>query len=342
MDDDEIARQLHEEWAPRAAASLRRTHPDPQVKAAILRQILNTPRPKRRLHHRLQWWTVTPGRITALGASLATIAAAIVTLTIWPAPPKPSQAATPKALDYKIWVAATTATDLLQQAATAAQTSDSAKDGTVEYIHTEEWNLNTRIGHDTVTSAVIPNEKQLWRGPHDTAVVIEQYRPPQFPNDDAKQAWEDDGSPGANTTPTRTTYPPGTYELFWHDRPPIQPQQLRTWLAHQHNVTDDAQLLMAIVDLLKSRVLTGPERATTLQLIAQMPTLEYTGTVIDRASRPGQAFSTTSTFSGQPTRYTIIILSNVGLEGARRNTHTIARFLASQNSKPQQHAASTK
>lgn len=42
------------------------------------------------------------------------------------------------------------------------------------------------------------------------------------------------------------------------------------------------------------------------------------------------------------TDYTIIILSNAGLEEARRNTHTIARFLASQNSKPQQHAASTK
>ena len=40
--------------------------------------------------------------------------------------------------------------------------------------------------------------------------------------------------------------------------------------------------------------------------------------------------------------YTIIILSNTGLEEARRNTHVVARFLASQNSNPQQHAAAGK
>ena len=34
-----------------------------------------------------------------------------------------------------------------------------------------------------------------------------------------------------------------------------------------------------------------------------------------------------------------VILSNTGLEEARRNTHVVARFLASQNSNPQQHAA---
>jgi hypothetical protein len=43
-DDEEIVRQLREEWGPAAAASLERLQPDLEVKEAILRRILRTPR----------------------------------------------------------------------------------------------------------------------------------------------------------------------------------------------------------------------------------------------------------------------------------------------------------
>ena len=44
MDDEQIARELHERWGPLAAVSASRFAPDPTVAAALLRKIMREPR----------------------------------------------------------------------------------------------------------------------------------------------------------------------------------------------------------------------------------------------------------------------------------------------------------
>jgi hypothetical protein len=305
-DDEKIARQLHERWGPLAAASRARLEPDQHTKEQILQRILREPRQPRR---RRRGW---PARSQTLwlGGAAAAIATAAVTAVIvvlaWPQEPVPALAATPPSLDYQAGPPVPV-TRLLNEIAGAAQATGQPGAGPVEFIHFETWDLNARIDNQHVTTAVVPSHQQLWRKPDDAATVIARYGTPWFPDDVARRAWEADGSPGSDTAPRRTDDPPGGHTWLWADRPPTNPSLLQSWLRQNHNIVDTGGYFTAVVDLLKERVLTGPERAAVLRLLATLPNIDYTGTVKDRAGRPGEAFSTTSTAGGLPARHTLIL-----------------------------------
>ncbi|WP_245603514.1 hypothetical protein [Salinispora cortesiana] len=67
------------------------------------------------------------------------------------------------------------------------------------------------------------------------------------------------------------------------------------------------QYLESIAELAGVRLLNPAQRAAALRLLAELPGITVTGTVTDRAGRPGEAFSITSDFHGLPTQYTVII-----------------------------------
>lgn len=311
-DDEEIARQLNERWGPLAAASRARLEPDPHTKEQILQRILQEPRqkPPRR---RGRWW---PARSRTLlfggtAAVAAAVVAAVVLVVAWPSTSAPVYAATPPSLIYQL-DRPESATALLDQLARAAEAAGRPGDGKVEYIHTQSWDLDARIDDRQVTTAVVPLDKQIWRKADDAVTTIEKYGTPWFPDATSRRAWQADGSPGSDATPRRTEHPPGRYGLLWTERPPTNPDQLRAWLRDNHSITDSGGYFTAVVDLLKERVLTGPERAAVLRLLASLPDVDYTGTVTDRAGRPGAAFSTTSAAGGLPARHTLILDGTFG------------------------------
>lgn len=303
MSDDDVLRQLREEWEPRAAASPRGWNPDPRAQADSLARIMQLSRDRQLAATQDPPHQLRRPRRRLVALVLAGLAAVAVT---WP---QPSYAATPKPLTYHLR-AGVAAADLLQQAANAATASNPRGAGSVEFIRTSSWDITGRIDGRKVSTAVVPVNKQLWRGPGTTAVTVRQYGQPTFPHQDARTAWEHDGSPGANSRPVRTEHPAGSYGTRWPDRPPTRAESLRSWLG-QHD-GDGGPLLVAIADLLKERVLTGPEAAGIFTLLAGLPDLEYSGTVVDRGGRSGEAFSITSDYSGLPTRYTVIVDTNAG------------------------------
>ncbi|GAA4474264.1 CU044_5270 family protein [Phytohabitans houttuyneae] len=315
MSDDDVLRQLREEWEPRAAASPRGWNPDPRVQANSLARLAELSRDRQMAAGEQARLPRRSSRKQRLTLTVASIAAAVVTVvvigSVIGSGPQPSYAATPDALVYHPG-AAVTATDLLRQAAKAALASKVGGAGSVDFIRTSSWDLNSRVDGRKVTTAVVPLNKQLWRGPGGAAVTVRQYGQPTFPDQDSRAAWEANGSPGANSRPIRVDHSAGDYPFLWPDRPPTRDGRLRDWLGQGHDVTTSGPLLMAIADLLNERVLTGPEAAAVLRLLAELPDLEYTGTVVDRAGRPGEAFSVTSDYSGLPTRYTVIVDVDAG------------------------------
>jgi hypothetical protein len=314
VSDDDVLQQLREEWEPRAAASPRGWNPDPRVQAESLARITQLSRDRQTAakRSRLPW---RRSRGQRLAFTVASIAAAVMTVvvigSVIGSGPQPSYAATPDALVYRPG-AAVAPTDVLRQAAKAALASKADGPRSVEFIRTSSWDLNGRVDGRKVTTAVVPLNKQLWRGPGGAAVTVRQYGQPTFPDQDSRAAWEADGSPGANSRPVRDEHSAGSYPFLWPDRPPTHDERLREWLGQHHDVTSSGPLLMAIADLLKERVLTGSEAAAVLRLLAELPDLEHTGTVVDRGGRSGEAFSVTSDYSGLPTRYTLIIDVDAG------------------------------
>lgn len=90
---------------------------------------------------------------------------------------------------------------------------------------------------------------------------------------------------------------------------PADPEEFRAWLESAHGVPVAApiDLTAAMHDLLTVQDLGPQQRAAFLRMLADMPGLTYDGEATDRAGRHVQAFSLTSSKSGEPTRYTFLI-----------------------------------
>jgi hypothetical protein len=215
---------------------------------------------------------------------------------------RPAYAATPPALAVATPRAGNSGRDSLEQiATTAANASDATA---VDHLVTDRWDLNSTIDGRTVTSAVIPSRRQLWRTGEDRARTIEQYLAPQFPTTNDRENWRADGSPRGDGE-ARADYPAGTFPAAFPGRPPLRPDALADWLRRAD--TSDVAIINGTADLLNERALTGPERAAVLRVLARRTTLSYAGTTVDRAGRPGQAFATTSRSSGAEVTHLFVI-----------------------------------
>jgi hypothetical protein len=179
----------------------------------------------------------------------------------------------------------------------------------VEHLVTRSWALNSTIDGRTVTSAVIATQRELWRE-GDRGRIVEQNLPPEFPSEEDRATWREDGSPGADRAPRRTDLPPGQLITAWTDRPPTEPGRLRRWLRRADS--SDAAIPVAVADLLRERVLTVPERLALLRVLATEPGLRLLGTTADRAGRTGLVFATTSSSGGGEHTYRLVISPDTG------------------------------
>ncbi|GII29399.1 CU044_5270 family protein [Planotetraspora mira] len=250
----------------------------------------------------------------ALAGTLATVGALTLSLTLVTSgtggAPTPAAAAvaTPKLLTYVQDAPAQDAPEILGRLAdTAAHRPDTVVTGT-EHLKNRGWYLNSSVDDGRTTSAVVPTERESWIDPDGSAHSVTRTGAPEFPTVKARDYWKKQGWSTKPGKPEVKDTQAGVEGRMWKDRPPTDPEALKTWLEQGHPVKNGpAETVVAITDLIGERVLSAPERAAVLRVLATVPGLRYEGTTTDRAGRTGKAFSLDSDHGGLPNRKTLIV-----------------------------------
>ncbi|MFJ9446316.1 CU044_5270 family protein [Kitasatospora sp. NPDC101235] len=249
-------------------------------------------------------------RVLALAGTAAAVGALTlgVTVLLPGTSSTPAAAATPKLLTYVQDSPSQDAAKILGQIAdTAARQPDTSVSGT-EHFKRRDWSLSAVMGAGQTASAIVATESEGWVDPDGSAHSTSRAEAPEFPNEEARQYWKDHGWPTEAGKLEVNDEPAGSRARMWDDRPPTDPKVLKTWLEQGHPVENGpAETLAAITDLLRERVLSAPERAAVLRVLADVPGLAYQGTTTDRAGRTGKAFSLDGDHGGLPKRHTLIV-----------------------------------
>jgi hypothetical protein len=217
------------------------------------------------------------------------------------------EAATPPELAYsgteETMDAASRLTAIADHTATLPDTTGH---GRFDHLRYQQWSLFTRIDGEQVTSAVVPQQTELWLAGDGSGAgkLVRTFLTPQFRDGAQERAWQNAGSPGRHEPPLVLDSP----ARMWDGRPPTGPSALTAWLRQGHPASAGPQeLLVAITDLVKEQVLTPAERAAVLRVLSKLPHLADLGTTTDRAGRPARAFAVTSSGQGLPTRFTLLV-----------------------------------
>ncbi|MFD7639129.1 CU044_5270 family protein [Kitasatospora sp. NPDC059795] len=232
----------------------------------------------------------TPSRrrvLVPLGV-LATGAAAVLAFGLLPGGTTGNaQAATPPPLHYRAPATTNPAPQLLEDIAQHTATL-SEPDGPDTVLEWREWNLFTRIDGDTATSRVVTETHKALLHPDGSGTDVRAF----------------EGEKPRTQQLHRGLYP---------DPLPTDPAALRETLRRSTPAVDNPSgAAEAIRSVLRAQALDPAQRAALLRLIAAIPGLRHDGTVVDRAGRPGEAFSAESAGSGLPTRYTFIVDPTTG------------------------------
>ncbi len=234
--------------------------------------------------------------LVAAGA-VSAVAAALLAL---PGGSGSASAATPAPLAYHL-TPEQASTDASTQILEIARTARSAAEAptTPLGLHWQEWSLNTRDDHGNISSRVVPYDYRILDSP---AGPVRERR-----------------SLGGSEKTRKDLFHPTLQDIST----PQDGQALKHWLRRRTpGVDEPLGASQAVHDLLVERALSAGQRAAVLELIASLPGIEATGTVTDRAGRPGIAYSATSRESGLPTRYTFIIDPATGSVLAQEATLT--------------------
>ncbi|WP_054570092.1 CU044_5270 family protein [Frankia sp. R43] len=224
----------------------------------------------------------------------------------------PAQAATPPSLAYQAEPG--TAREVLHTLADrlrATHSGEDTQDGEAppttgyHYVRTQSWDLTTRIDGISVRSAVLPVTREVWRAGDGSGRVRTAPGEPQFPSEQARRAWEDEGHP--RPSPGDETIAPGGLSAMYPTDLPADTAGLAVALAAGHPVENGpAETLVAVADLYLEQAPSAPVRAAVLDIVADIPQVYLLGRAVDRAGRPALAVAVDSAMSGLPTRYTLL------------------------------------
>ena len=181
--------------------------------------------------------------------------------------------------------------------------------GPYDHLAYEGWYLGTRVDGHVVSSAVLPQVFEVWIGRDGSGRRISAYGAPTFPTPEHERAWRRNGSPGGDGNRHDEPLTPDQPLGWWQGTTlSTDPVLLARQLQHAHPVENGpAEVLVAISDLHRERVLDGPLRAAVLRVLATVPGMEYHGGVTDRRGRVGAAFSLEHDLGGLPTRTTFVV-----------------------------------
>ncbi|MET7750402.1 CU044_5270 family protein [Micromonospora sp. NPDC005367] len=277
---------------------------DEERRARDLARILasdRTDRPARR---------AVPRRRLVLAAGAVVLAVAAGGIALETArEPQPAYAATPAILTYGPPASAEPASVRLRHLAevAAGQPAPQRPAGTVEYLESANWFLNSSITGGRTTSAVVPEQWRSWRTDDDSGRKLKKALPPTFRSDADRREWKRRGGRTDSSEETRN-YAAGEFYSRWRGAVPTEATTLREWLTAGASAPEfPVQYLEAIAELVGVRLLNPAQRAAALRLLADLPDITVTGTVTDRAGRSGEAFSITSDAHGLPAQYTVIV-----------------------------------
>lgn len=246
--------------------------------------------------------------VLAAGAVVLAMAAGAVALET-AREPQPAYAATPAILTYGPPASAEPASVRLRHLAEVAarQPAPQRSAGTVEHLESANWFLNSSITGERTTSAVVPEQWRSWRTDDDAGRKVRKALPPTFRSDADRREWKKRGGRIDSSEETRD-YAAGEFYSRWRGAVPTDATALRGWLTAGASAPEaPVQYLEAVAELAGVRLLNPAQRAAALRLLADLPAITVTGTVTDRAGRPGEAFSITSDAHGLPAQYTVII-----------------------------------
>ncbi|HEY5261124.1 MAG TPA: CU044_5270 family protein [Solirubrobacteraceae bacterium] len=222
---------------------------------------------------------------TAVAGALLAVLVLILVHTL--SSPTPTLAATPKPLAYHTPLpgAPSGRQELLNLAAAAArQRTARTNHPRYAYTKTRGWYLDSRIGAGSTTSAVVPSTTESWLAPDGSGrmrTVAEEPGDHRYV-DDFKLA--------------------GGHALLRLSR---DEAVLARELARGHPRSDGpVERFVALSDLANRQPIPAAVESVILRLLASTPGLINSGTVTDRAGRPGVAVSLDSAYTGLPNRYT--------------------------------------
>lgn len=272
-----------------------------------------------------------PGR-TLVRAGLATATAAVlmaislVTANVLAPDTELAHAATPALTGHET-AEGEPATAILHQLARQAEAQPSVDHDGNTTIRTERWSLAITVDAGekaegraassddsgaalSVTTAVIPVLRDLTRHPDGSVRIREVEGEAQFPNDAYRRAWNEQGQPGAQGRVIRDeTLPAGALPERFPAELPAAPDKLLAILAADRPAVkhDAGELLLAVHDLRRQRLLGGAVRTALFELLADRPGIVSLGTTTDRAGREALAVAADSDHSGWPNRHILLL-----------------------------------
>ena len=203
-------------------------------------------------------------------------------------------AATPPLLHYQATPGLPAAAVLLRQLADRADAQPVPPAGRYHFLNIKSWSLWTRVdsageGH----SRVVPSTAQSWIADDGSGRVVQV-------QDGHHQ--------------TRTLGPGEWARMYDVAGLSTDPAVLAGQLAVGHPTANGvAERLVAVTDLWKQQAPPPAPQAAMLRVLATQPGLVNRGTVTDRAGRTGVAVSIDSSYTGLPTRYTLILDPTTGM-----------------------------
>jgi hypothetical protein len=204
-------------------------------------------------------------------------------------PGRPELRMTPALLTYTVDGSPDSAVSRLRALAETAENAEPLPGaGPYDHLVVEGWYLNSEISGGQTRSEIIPQRNETWWAEDDSGRILRT-------------------EPGADAYDAR--FARGEFIDEFDGRPPTSVAELEAWLTD--GPATSRSRFDAIGDLLGCRALTPVERATVLRVLADTPGIYYSGTTVDRAGRPGLAFSI-DIADGLPARLTYVVDESSG------------------------------
>lgn len=168
----------------------------------------------------------------------------------------------------------------------------------VTYLRQQEWAVDTTAPTYAEAAKVIAHDVQTWRTPDQAGRLCRVVLPSQPAGTERAERTAAVDAPAPcgdretpNTLNVPFSYPDGEPVIS----PAVDTDQLTAQFASDQPIRQGDQfLLRAVVHAFQYYALMPVQRAAALSVLATAATLRYRGPTVDRAGRPGQAFTVTS------------------------------------------------
>jgi hypothetical protein len=217
-------------------------------------------------------------------------------------------AATPPPLSYHVDSAQSGRAVLLQLAAVAARqpVPSAPARGPYAYAKSAGWYLNIRVDGAASSSTIVATVTESWTRADGWARILKIRA-----STDGSRVTEPTGRPVVVddfTVPAGGRFPDPLLRLSAD--PTVVAQQLKA--GDPPKQTEPVENFLWLTDLSLRQPVPSNVESAILRVLARSPGLINSGTVVDRAGRPGVAVSLESAFGGLLTRYTLIFDPSTG------------------------------